>query len=290
MEQSGTPRVKLLYDKNDIPDSQRLGDGRFVWLRELGACEISEIPLNGPGFLFGYERDSMPYQQVVGSRPNVRDRPDERQELVCLTDVLLRLDQNGITIPTPRTWKIRIDDPLPGDLEVPLFLRTPKSSWKRGGSQARVKNPKELDDEMQLLRRAFGWDIPILAREWIDVAVAGQWMFGDAPQEIRVWIVDRRPVAWSFHYLHVVKSREGFPPTAGDLSMISEWAGKIGSVFKSRLICADFIRDRKGRWHFLEAAPGAVCGTAHEGVFKFVGESLRGNTRTIYEDSVGGLL
>ncbi len=72
--------------------------------------------------------------------------------------------------------------------------------------------------------------------------------------------------------------------------MISGWAEQIGSVFKSRLICADFVRDRQGHWHFVEAGPGAVCGTAHERVFKFVGESIRGNAAMIEGDAVGGPL
>ncbi len=47
-------------------------------------------------------------------------------------------------------------------------------------------------------------------RQWIDFAVAGQFMFGNAPQEIRTWIVDQQPVAWSFHYMHVIPSPAGF--------------------------------------------------------------------------------
>ena len=211
-------------------------------------------------------------------------------ELISLADVLKRLEKAGIDVPTPRTWVIGIDDPPPGDLTFPLFVRTAKSSWKRGRSQSRVKNLKDLYDEIELLRRAFGWDTPILLRRWIDVAAAGKWMFGDAPQEIRVWIVDQRPVAWSFHYLHVVPNPKGFPPNPNDLALLSGWAAKVGSAFSSRLICADFVRDRKDKWHFLEAGPGAVYGTAHEGVLKFVADALRGNIRAIDGYSVGGLL
>jgi hypothetical protein len=282
--------VQLLFDKNDLPNSRRLRDVRFTWLSDLGAEEISGLPLDTAGFLFGYENGATHYQQLVGDRPNVRDRPDERQELIFLPDILHRIEQAGFDIPRPKTWVIGVDESPADDLEFPLFVRTPKSSWKRGGSQSRVNNLKELSDEMDLLRRTFGWDTPILARKWIDAAVAGNWMFGNAPQEIRVWIVDRQPKAWSFHYLHVVPEPEGFPPQAADLALLSTWAGEIGLVFRSRLVCADFIRDRQGGWHFLEAGPGAVCGTAHEGVFKFVANALCGNAAAIEGDAVGGPL
>ena len=35
--------------------------------------------------------------------------------------------------------------------------------------------------------------MPILARQWLNIAVAGTWMFGKAPQEVRIWIVDKTP-------------------------------------------------------------------------------------------------
>jgi hypothetical protein len=176
------------------------------------------------------------------------------------------------------------------DLEFSLFVRTSQSSWKRGGTQSKANDLKELNDEMELLRRTFGWDTPILARRWIDVAVAGKFMFGDAPQEIRVWIVNQRPIAWSFHYLHVVPSPKGFPPSADDLRLLTELAEKVGSSFRSRLIAADFVRDRKGKWWFLEAGPGSAAGTAHEAVFKFVAEWIRGGNALLASDAVGGQL
>jgi hypothetical protein len=174
------------------------------------------------------------------------------------------------------------------DLEFPLFVRTPLSSWKRGGQQAKVKNLKQLQDEAELLRRAFGWDVPILARQWLDLAVAGTWMFGKAPQEIRVWVVDKMAVAWSFHYLHAVPEPKGFPPSHEDLSHLAALANRIAVPFSSRLIAADFVRDRKDRWHFLEAGPGAVAGTAHQSVFKHVAARLVGETIAVENDAVGG--
>ena len=282
--------MKLLYDKHDLPHAAKLRDERYKWLLELGADELSESPLDDEGFLFAYQHGEERYRRLVGQRPNVFDRPEQRQELVRLDDVLNRLIETGIEIPMPVTWRIDVDDEPPADLVFPLFVRTPKSSWKRGGTQAKVNNLKELNDEAELLRRAFGWDTPILARLWIDVAVAGKFMFGDAPQEVRVWIVNRQPIAWSFHYLHVVPKPKGFPPSADDLRILAGYSGKIGSVFDSRLIAADFVRDRQGKWWFLEAGPGSAAGTAHEAVFKYVAEQLRGGTATCDSDDVGGPL
>jgi len=279
--------VKLLYDKNDLPHAQKLRDERLNWLIDLGATELSATPCDEEAFLFAYQHSDEHYQSLVAHRPNVFDRPEHRQELVRLEDVLQRLDS---CVPTPKTWVIGVDDGPPEDLEFPLFLRTSKSSWKRGGTQSKVKSMNELNDEIELLRRAFGWDTPILVRRWIDVAVAGKFMFGDAPQEIRVWIVNRRPIAWSFHYLHVVPAPKGFPPSADDLSRLTELAERIGSAFQARLIVADFVRDREGKWWFLEAGPGAAAGTAHEAVFKFVAESLRGGEAICLENAVGGRL
>ena len=205
--------------------------------------------------------------------------------------ILQRLGEHGVDVPTPKTWVIGIDEPPPADLEFPLFVRTPRSSWKRGGAHSRAKNLRQLDEEMELLRRAFGWDTPILARQWIDVAVAGRWTFGDAPQEIRVWIVDRVPVAWSFHYLHAVREPKGFPPPDEDLALLKTLAAEIARAFPSaHLIVADFIRDRRGGWHFLEAGPGAVAGTAHEAVFKYVVQIIQGGASCLVPDAVGGPL
>jgi hypothetical protein len=282
--------LKLLYDKNDLPHAKKLRDERFNWLKQLGAFELSETPLKDAGFLFSYQHGEDHYQRLVADRPHVYDRPEFRHELVCLDSVLRKLNERGIEVPTPTTWAISVDEDLPSDLEYPLFVRTPKSSWKRGGTQSRANNLRELVDEIELLRRAFGWDTTILARRWINVAVAGTFMFGDAPQEIRVWIVNQQPIAWSFHYLHVVPSPSGFPPSVNDLQFIAELAKQIGSAFKSRLIVADFVRDQKGEWWFLEAGPGAAAGTAHEAVFKFVAESLRCGSGTMTDDAVGGRL
>ncbi len=143
---------------------------------------------------------------------------------------------------------------------------------------------------MELLRRAFGWDTPILARKWINIATAGKWTFGDAPQEVRVWVVDHAPVAWSFHYLHAIREPKGFPPNSDELALLAELSAKIAGPFQAKLIVADFIRDRVGTWHFIEAGPGAIAGTAHEAVFKHVARTLQGEQAALAADRVGGPL
>jgi hypothetical protein len=113
-------------------------------------------------------------------------------------------------------------------------------------------------------------------------------MFGDAPQEIRTWVIDGQPVAWSFHYLHAVPSPAGFPPPTDDLMRIETMSAQVARPFSSRLIAADFVRDVKGDLHFMEAGPGAVAGTAHESVFKHVGRCLIGESSALEFDAVGG--
>jgi hypothetical protein len=282
--------VKLLYDKDDLTHAKKLGDNRLGWLRDIGATGLSEATSDKPGFLLGYDLGLEHLEKQVGNYPNVRDRPEEREELLRLDCVLERLEQHGVAVPTPKTWILKVDELPPADLEFPLFVRTPVSSWKRGGEQAKVRNLKELNDEVELLRRTFGWDTPVLVRQWLDLAAAGQWMFGNAPQEVRVWVVDGTPAAWSFHYLHAIPKPKGFPPSSDDLRLLAQLAARIAEPFRSRLIAADFVRDRKGRWHFLEAGPGAVAGTAHEGVFKHVAMRLLGTKIELRGDAVGGAL
>ena len=194
---SPTSALKLVYDRYDLPNAKKLGDNRLSWLQELGATELFDCRPDDRGFLFSYEQGEEHLGRQVGNRPGIHDQPGERKDLVRLDDILRNLEVHGVEVPTPRTWTLRIDDLPPSNLEFPFFVRTPKSSWKRGGQQAKVNNLRQLNDETELLRRAFGWDTPIIVRQWLDLAVAGRWMFGDAPQEVRVWVVNSEPVAWS---------------------------------------------------------------------------------------------
>ena len=69
---------------------------------------------------------------------------------------------------------------------------------------------------------------------------------------------------------------------------IEKMAKSVARPFASRLIAADFVRDAKGNWHFMEAGPGAVAGTAHERVFKYVASTLIGEPSFAEHDAVGG--
>src|SRR5262249_55878468 len=155
---------------------------------------------------------------------------------------------------------------LPTDLTFPLFVRTADSSWKRGGLISRVEGAAELEAEAAELRRALGWDAVILARQWLDLAPAGGGGYWPPPREVRVWVVDGLPRAWSFHHLHLIPKPEGFPLGDADRAELARLAGQVGSAFHSRLVVADFALGLDGRWWFIEAGPGSCAGTAHEGV------------------------
>jgi len=282
--------MKLLYDQRDWNHAEKHGDLRLCWLREVGAMAIQEASADVEGYLFGYHLPEMNYVELVRQHPGVRDRPDERKALTALDDVLGALDDAAVSISTPRTWTLKVDVPLPHDLTFPLFVRTSVSSWKRGGQSSKVRNERQLREECEELRRAFGWDATVIAREWLDIAEAGTWRYGRIPQEIRVWIIDAVPFAWSFHYLAAVREPNGFPPSDSELDEIAKAASKIAKPFTSRLIAADFAKDRSGQWHFIEASPGACSGIAHEGVFKAIAKRLAGQPHPVIRDKVGGLL
>jgi hypothetical protein len=63
---------------------------------------------------------------------------------------------------------------------------------------------------------------------------------------------------------------------------------RLGPLFSSGLVAADFARVDHGDWCLLEAGPGACCGTAHEQVLKAVARRLAGETVAVLGDAVGG--
>ncbi len=282
--------TQLLYDPRDDAYHEKIGSRILYWLDDAGALPLNEADPHAEGFLFAGARPIDDYRALVANLPLVRDRPAEREPLLRLDRVLHTLDRHGVRVPTPRTWVLPLDARLPDDLTFPLFVRTAESSWKKGGHISRVNNKKELEDEMGLLRRALGWDATILARQWLDLAPAGEGRYGPVPQEVRIWLVDGVAFAWSFHYLHVVPRPQGLPPSAEDLATLREQANKVGAVFRSRLVVADFARGRNGPWWFIEAGPGSCAGTEHEAVFKAVARKLRGEVPALPGDRVGGLL
>jgi len=282
--------VQLLYDPRDDAYHERIGSRILYWLDDLGAVPLDEADPASEGFLFAGARPVEDYHHLVACLPLVRDRPAEREPLLRLDTVLQALQRAGVRVPSPRTWVLPLDAPLPYDLTFPLFVRTAESSWKKGGQISRVRTVGELEDEASVLRRVLGWDATILAREWLALAPAGESRYGPVPQEVRTWIVDGVPFAWSFHYLHVAPTPRGFPPSAGDLVSLRQQAASVGSAFRSRLVVADFARGVQGDWWFIEAGPGSCAGTDHEAVFKAVACHLRGEASDFQADAVGGLL
>jgi hypothetical protein len=283
--------MQLLYDPRDDALHEKLGSQVLYWLDDLGAVPLDEADPQDEGFLFAGARPPDDYRRLVAGLPLVRDRPEEREPLLRLDAVLDALDRAGVNVPTPRTWRLPLDAPLPDDLTFPLFVRTAATSWKKGGGRvSRVRTVAGLEEEAGQLRRAFGWDAVILARRWLDLATAGEGRHGPVPQEVRTWAVDGVPVAWSFHHLQLVPQPRGFPPSAADLAELRRLAGEVAGAFRSRLVAADFARDEGGRWWFIEAGPGSCAGTAHEAVFKAVACRLLGEPAELQADAVGGPL
>jgi hypothetical protein len=281
--------MELFYDDRDDAAHEARGSQLLYWLDDLGAKPLKEAKANDRGFVFAGARPVEDYRRLVGRHRLLRDRPEERAPLLRLDSVLDTLAAAGAEVPTPKTWRLPLDALLPEDLTYPLFVRTANSSLKLGGRISRVRSGAELESEAAELRRALGWDALILARQWHELAEAGKGVYGPVPQEVRVWIVDGRPFAWSFHYLNVLASPKGFPPTAADLQVLSELAGRVGGAFRSQCVVADFAREVDGRWLFIEAGPGSCAGTAHEAVFKAVASRLRGVGFAVSSDVVGGV-
>lgn len=282
--------MQLLYDPRDDRYHERLGSRILYWLDDLGAAPLADADPAEPGFLFAGARPVEDYRDLVARHPLVRDRADEREPLLRLDAVLAVVGRAGFRVPSPRTWVLELDAPLPAGLTFPLFLRTAESSMKRGGHVSRVRNPRELAAEAAELRRALGWDATVLAREWLDLEPAGDGRHGPVPQEVRVWVIDGVPAAWSFHHLGLAPKPTGFPPPADALDVLRRQAAGVGSAFRSRLVAVDFACARDGGWYWIEAGPGSCAGTAHEAVFKAVAGRLKGESTGFVGDAVGGLL
>src|SRR5258708_21338705 len=281
--------MELFYDERDDSAHEARGSQVLYWLDDLGAKPLGEARAGDLGFLFAGARSIEDYEQLVARHPLLRDRPKERAPLLPLDSLLDALASAGVDLPTPRTWRLPLDLPYPDDLTFPLFVRTAHSSLKLGGRISRVRSRTELESEAAEVRRVLGWDALILAREWRKFAEAGAAIYGPVAQEVRVWVVDGHPFAWSFHYLNVVASPKGFPPSKADLGLLATLAGRVGGSFRSRCVVADFAREVGGEWTFIEAGRGSCAGTAHEEVFKAVAARLRGERSTVRPDAVGGI-
>lgn len=282
--------MQIVFDPGDLGTATKLNDPRFGWLHELGAMPLDELHREADAFLFGYDRglDDLAHLQNHFSR--LRDTPSERQQLLSLSYALGIVSSLAAPIPTPRTWVLELDASFPHDLTYPLFLRTDRTSWKRGGKQARVDDPIELEDELGEIRRVFGWDCPVITREWLALETVGDWSFGPVPREVRVWCVHEKPRVWSFHYLHVCPDATGFPISATDRELLGRYAAKLAPHFTSPLAAFDFAQTIEGTWHFIEAAPGACAGISHERAFKTICAALRTESTPSWQETYAGTI
>ncbi len=280
----------LFYDPRDDVYHEKRESKILYWLDDLGAKPLDEAKSEEPGFLFTGARSMDDYEQLIQPYPNLRDRPQEREPLLVLDKVLSLLAEKAVSVPMPETWNLPLDEPLPDDIRFPVFVRTAQTSWKLGGHVSRANNPTELLEEAESLRRAIQWDALILAREWLDLEPAGPTVYGTTPQEIRVWIVDQVPVAWSFHHIHLVPDPDGFPPPAPELAFLKQAATEIASVFTSRCVVADFAKQTNGVWAFIEAGPGSCAGTACEETFKGIASRLQEQPKPIRAGRANGPL
>src|SRR5262249_40010537 len=150
------------------------GSQLLYWLDDLRVVPLDEAEAISEGFLFAGARPLEDYRKLVARLPLVRDRPEEREPLLRLDTVLQAIERAGVRGPSPQTWVLPLDAPLRESLTFPLFVRTAATSWKKGGQISRVRSVKELTEETAMLRRALGWDATILARQWLDLAPAGE--------------------------------------------------------------------------------------------------------------------
>ncbi len=281
--------MNLFYDDRDDSVHQQRGSRILYWLDDLGAKPVGECEPNEEGFLFSIAGAISDFEELVGDRPNLRDRADERFPLMTLESILDHLSSASIDLPMSRTWRLAWNESLPEDLTYPLYVRASDSSLKLGGSISRVRNANELLLEAADLRRLLGWNALVIAREWKECVQAGTSTYGTLPQEIRVWVIDGKPFAWSFQHLNAIPLPEGFPPTSSDLLNLATLAERVSTAFHSRCLVVDFAREVQRGWTFVDAGPGSSASTDHEGVFKAVASKLQGKKFSFHANSVGGL-
>src|SRR5690348_15890834 len=116
--------MDMFYDERDDAAHEARGSRILYWLDDLGAKPLREAAVDDAGFLFAGARPIDDYRKLVANRPALRDRPEERAPLLRLDGVLDALASARIDVPSPRTWRIELDAPLPPDLTYPLFVRT----------------------------------------------------------------------------------------------------------------------------------------------------------------------
>lgn len=281
--------MNLFYDERDDSVHQRRGSRILYWLDDLRAIPISESEPEDAGFLFSVAGAIADYEDLVVDRPLIYDRAEDRLPLMSLESVLDTLNAASVEVPMSQTWRLAWNDTLPEDLVYPLFVRASDSSLKLAGSISRVRNANELQLEAAELRRLLGWNALVMAREWKECVQAGTGTYGTLPQEIRVWVIDGKPFAWSFQHLKEIPKPDGFPPSQSDLTQLGTLAESVASAFHSRCVVVDFTRELQRGWTFVDAGSGSSASTDHEGVFKAVASKLSGKNFPFHSNSVGGV-
>ena len=280
--------MNLFHDDRDDSVHQRRGSRILYWLDDLNAKPIADSEPD-EGFFFSAAGSISDYAEMVADRPNLSDRAEERLPLMSLASVLDSMATSSVDVPMSRTWRLAWNEPIPEDVVYPLFVRASDSSLRLGGTVSRVRNANELTLEAEEIRRLLGWNALVIAREWKECVPAGTGTYGVLPQEIRLWVVDGKPFAWSFQHLKAVPSPIGFPPSKGDLLLLAGYAEQVAVAFESRCIVIDFAREVHRGWTFVDAGSGSSAVTDHEGVFKAVASRLIGKKFSFHADSVGGL-
>src|SRR5262245_5114770 len=98
--------MDLFYDRRDRSAHQARGSRLLEWLVDLGAKPLSDARPDSEGFLFAGARPIEDYKRLTARYPKLRDRPEQREPLLRLDDVLDALERASVPVRTPRTWKL----------------------------------------------------------------------------------------------------------------------------------------------------------------------------------------
>ena len=280
----------LFYDDRDDSVHQRRGSRILYWLDDLGGIPINESLSDDEGYLFSVAGAISDYEDLVEDRPLILERAEDRLPLMSLASILDRMSNANVQVPMSRTWRLEWNDSLPEDLIYPLFVRASDSSLKLGGSVSRVRNASELQLEMEELRRLLGWNALVIVREWKECVQAGTSTYGPLPKEVRVWVIDGKPFAWSFQHIQAIPKPAGFPPSDKELTLLATFAEQVATAFSARCVVVDFALELERGWTFIDAGSGSSASTDHESVFKAVASKLVGKKFTSHSNAVGGVL
>jgi hypothetical protein len=105
--------MDLFYDARADAAHEARGSQILYWLDDLGAKPLAEARPNDDGFLFTGARPIEDYTRLVAPYPLLRDRPEERAPLLRLDSTLDAIILTEVDVPTPRTWRLPMDAPLP---------------------------------------------------------------------------------------------------------------------------------------------------------------------------------